>query len=210
MFPSTLLAVSILLNMGNDYMTSITDLSEKNFLETVSYEATVVSLLAKFARGTHRGNETLVLRRKSSSNIYLITVLIQSPAPSNDFLGMVSDRALLSWFSSYAERTPSFRSFLDNSLYSISLPSLHIHSSVVATISTAQVLDAMRLMSEQGVSSVAVIDEELGTLLSAVSVTDIGKVWNNCVEILHLTFGIRRSSFHAKTTRYFRHPFTSS
>ena len=190
-------------------MTSITDLSEKNFLETVSYEATVVSLLAKFARGTHRGNETL-LRRKSSSNIYLITVLIQSPAPSNDFLGMVSDRALLSWFSSYAERTPSFRSFLDNSLYSISLPSLHIHSSVVATISTAQVLDAMRLMSEQGVSSVAVIDEELGTLLSAVSVTDIGKVWNNCVEILHLTFGIRRSSFHAKTTRYFRHPFTSS
>lgn len=139
----------------------VSNLSEKNFLETVSYEATAVSLLAKFARGTHR-------------------VLIQSPTPSNDFLGMVSDRALLSWFSAYAERTPSFRSYLDNSLYGISLPSLHIHSSVVATISTAHVLDAMRLMSEQGVSSIAVIDEELGTLLSAVSVTDIGKIVVPC------------------------------
>ncbi|KAL4072481.1 hypothetical protein V8B97DRAFT_2041132 [Scleroderma yunnanense] len=135
----------------------VSNLSEKNFLETVPHEATVVSLLAVFARGTHR-------------------VLVQSPAPSNEFLGMVSDRGLLSWFSAYAERTPSFRSYLDNSLCTLSLPSLHIHSSVVATSSTAHVLDAMRLMSEQGVSSIAVIDEELGTLLSAVSVTDIGKI----------------------------------
>ena len=51
-----------------------------------------------------------------------------------------------------------------------------MYSSVVATSSTAQVLDVMRLMSEQGVSSVAVIDEDSGTLLSAVSVTDVGKV----------------------------------
>ncbi|KAG6332436.1 hypothetical protein ID866_6653 [Astraeus odoratus] len=135
----------------------VSNLSEKNFMETVPYDATVVSLLAIFARGTHR-------------------VLVQSPPPSNDFLGMVSDRGLLSWFSPYAERTPSFRSYLDKSLYSLALPSLHIHSSVVATTSTANVLDAMRLMSEQGVSSIAVIDEEIGTLLSAISVTDIGKI----------------------------------
>lgn len=31
-------------------------------------------------------------------------------------------------------------------------------------------------MSDQGVSSVAVIEEENGSLLSAISVTDIGKV----------------------------------
>lgn len=37
-------------------------------------------------------------------------------------------------------------------------------------------LDAMRLMCDGGVSSVAVIEEEGGGLLSAVSVTDIGKV----------------------------------
>jgi CBS domain-containing protein len=37
------------------------------------------------------------------------------------------------------------------------------------------VLDSMKLMSEEGVSSVAVLDDR-GNLLSAVSVTDIGKV----------------------------------
>lgn len=52
-----------------------------------------------------------------------------------------------------------------------------MYTSVVATSSTSQVLDVMRLMSEQGVSSVAVLDEASGTLLSTVTVTDVGKVW---------------------------------
>lgn len=41
--------------------------------------------------------------------------------------------------------------------------------------STDSVLDVMRLMSEQGVSCVAVLQQEDGGLLSAISVTDIGK-----------------------------------
>jgi CBS domain-containing protein len=56
------------------------------------------------------------------------------------------------------------------------MPSLNIHDSVVAVGADNTVLDAMKLMSEQGVSSVAVMNEGNGTLLSAVSVTDIGKV----------------------------------
>ncbi|KAH0835953.1 hypothetical protein J3R83DRAFT_9879 [Lanmaoa asiatica] len=135
----------------------VSNLSEKNFLETLPCEATIVSLLAVFARGTHR-------------------VLVSSPSPSDTYLGMVSDMGLLSWFSTYADRTPAFQSYLTNSLYALTLPSLHAYSSVVATSSTAQVLDVMQLMSEQGVSSVAVIDEDSGTLLSAVSVTDVGKI----------------------------------
>lgn len=51
-----------------------------------------------------------------------------------------------------------------------------MYSSVVASTAGKTVLDAMKLMSEEGVSSVAVLDEETGNLLSAVSVTDIGKV----------------------------------
>lgn len=135
----------------------VSNLSEKNPLKTIAHDATLISLLAIFALGTHR-------------------VLVQSPSPSPDFLGIVSDRGLLSWFSSYAERTPTFRSYLDNSVHALSLPSLHIYTSVVATTTSAHVLDAMRLMSEEGVSSIAVIDEELGKLLSAVTVTDIGKI----------------------------------
>lgn len=34
----------------------------------------------------------------------------------------------------------------------------------------------MKLMSEEGVGSVAVVNEETGALLSAISVTDIAKV----------------------------------
>lgn len=153
---------------------SAIDLSEKNFLEILPYEATIVSLLAIFARGTHRGRRSINQRLESMLNAD--TVLVSSPSPCDTYLGMVSDMALLSWFSAYAEQTPAFRSHLSNSLYALTLPSLHMYSSVIAASSTAQVLDVMRLMSEQGVSSVAVIDEELGTLLSAVSVTDVGKV----------------------------------
>lgn len=38
------------------------------------------------------------------------------------------------------------------------------------------VLDAMQLMSANGVSSIAIVDDNTGLLLSAVSVTDIGNV----------------------------------
>jgi CBS domain-containing protein len=91
-------------------------------------------------------------------------------------MGMVSDRRLLAWFAAYADGTPSLSQFVSNSLNHLSLPSLNLYSSVVAAKSSDTVLDAMKLMSDQGVSSIAVIDEIRGTLLSAVSVTDIGKV----------------------------------
>lgn len=65
---------------------------------------------------------------------------------------------------------------LSRSLYELAFPLLNIHTAVVAASSVATVLDAMRLMSEDGVSSVAVLDEESGILLGAVSVTDIGQV----------------------------------
>jgi CBS domain-containing protein len=109
-------------------------------------------------------------------NVVSSTALIQSAPPSMDHLGIVSDRGLLSWFSSYARETLSLQQFLSNSLHFLSLPSLNIYSSVIAATSTSSVLDAMKLMSEQGVSSVAVLEDETGTLLSGVSVTDIGKV----------------------------------
>lgn len=89
---------------------------------------------------------------------------------------MISDRSLLQWFSTNIERTPGLDSLLSAPLSSFQLPSLCLYSSVVAAKASDAVLDAMRLMSDYGVSSVAVLEEEGGGLLSAVSVTDIGKV----------------------------------
>ena len=89
---------------------------------------------------------------------------------------MVSDRGLLAWFSSFAQETPAFHRYLSNTLHHFALPSLDLCASIVAATSNSGVLDAMKLMSEQGVSSIAVLDQVTGMFLSAVSVTDIGKV----------------------------------
>lgn len=89
---------------------------------------------------------------------------------------MISDNRLLAWFTSYAQQNAAFLRYLTNPLSSLALPSMYLYMSVVAARSADTVLDAMQLMSEQGVSTIAVIEEETGNLLSAVSVSDIGKV----------------------------------
>lgn len=135
----------------------VSNLSDKNPFTALPNDADVISLLEIFARGTHR-------------------VLIQAPDHSGEPIGMVSDRGLLAWFDAYAKSSASFKKYLGNPIQPLSLPSLHIYTSVVAASSSSSLLDAMKLMSEEGVSSIAILDEESGALLSAVSVTDIGKV----------------------------------
>ena len=88
----------------------------------------------------------------------------------------MTDRGALSWFASQAQKDSTFLRYLSNTLSSLPLPSLYLYSSVVAVAASSTVLDAMSLMSDEGVSSVAVIVEEDGRLLSAISVTDVGKV----------------------------------
>ncbi|KAF7360464.1 hypothetical protein MVEN_00776800 [Mycena venus] len=139
---------------GHVPISLVSNLSEKNPLETLPDTASVISLLEVFSRGAHR-----VLIRASDP----------SPAP---FLGIVSDRRLLTWFADYAPTA----AFLETPLYSLSLPSLHLFTAVVTATSSSSVLDAMKRMSEDGVSSVAVLDDDARVLLSAVSVTDIGRI----------------------------------
>lgn len=160
----------------------VSNLSEKNPLVELPHDATVVSLLGAFSSGTHR-------------------VLVQSPiGSSSTHIGIISDRRLLAYFASFARPQPtspssspvlaspisvrsasfnsptsSFLRYLNNPLSSLSLPSLNLYSEVVAVTAGDTVLNAMKVMSELGVSSVAVVHEDTGNLLSAVSVTDIGK-----------------------------------
>jgi hypothetical protein len=102
---------------------------------------------------------------------------------------MLSDLRLLAYFSAFArssgaampplpgmQPSPTFLHYVSNPLATLPLPSLNLHFEVVAVHSRKSVLDAMRMMSDQGVSSVAVLEEETGNILSAISVTDIGQV----------------------------------
>ncbi|TRM63604.1 hypothetical protein BD626DRAFT_494808 [Schizophyllum amplum] len=134
----------------------VSNISEKNPLEVIAHDATVVDLLQVFSRGTHR-------------------VFIRSP-DWQDYMGMVSDGRLLTWLQSFAAETASLQPFMNRPLSTLPLSSIDIFDAVVSCKSTDVVLDAMKLMSEEGVSSVAVIDETTNTLHSAISVTDIGKV----------------------------------
>jgi len=135
----------------------VSNLSDKNSIAILPHNGNMISLLEIFSRGTHR-------------------CLIQSSVNPAEYVGMVSDRRLLSWFDTYARETPSFQKYLYNPISSLSLPSFNLNTAVVAAPSSATILDAMKLMSEQGVSSIAVVEEHNGSLLSAVSVTDIGKI----------------------------------
>ena len=106
---------------------------------------------------------------------------------------MVSDHHLLKWFALYARETPSFQEYLSNPIQSLSLPSLDLNNAVVSATSSKKILDAMKLMSEEGVSSIAVVEDRNGVLLSAVSVTDIGKVFHNYIGFF--LFGVIMVSF---------------
>lgn len=111
-------------------------------------------------------------------------MLVKSPASLTEFLGVVSDRGALTWFASHAQGDATFLRYLSNTLSSLPLPSLYLYTSVVAVTATSTLLDAMLLMSDQGVSSVAVTVED-DRLLSAISVTDIAKVGLLSVDFSH-------------------------
>ena len=150
------------------------DLSEKNNIEILPHDATLVPLLEVFARGSHRSMSRFCY---TLNNNLLFSALIRSSSDDpQEFIGMVSDHRLLKWFAQYARETPSFQKYLSNPIQSLSLPSLNLNNAVISATSSKTILDAMKLMSEEGVSSVAVVEDCSGTLLSAVSVTDIGKV----------------------------------
>ena len=151
------------------------DLSEKNNIEILPYDATLISLLEVFARGSHRSMFCLPFCYSLNDGLFF-SALIRSSDDPQEFIGMVSDHQLLKWFALYARETPSFQEYLSNPIQSLSLPSLDLNKAVVSATSSKIILDAMKLMSEEGVSSIAVVEDRNGTLLSAVSVTDIGKV----------------------------------
>ncbi|KZV98176.1 hypothetical protein EXIGLDRAFT_728988, partial [Exidia glandulosa HHB12029] len=128
----------------------VVNLSEKNPLVILPQNADLISLLSVFSRGTHQ-------------------VIIEDD--SHDLLGIVSDMSLIQWFMTNAGTHPGLASVLIAPL--TTLPGIYQHP-VISSSSDDTLLDAMRLLSEQGVSSVAVVDP-IGMLLSAISVRDIGR-----------------------------------
>lgn len=219
----------------------VSNLSEKNYLETLPNDASLISLLGVFAKGTHR----VLVEATPPTTSAESNAAPEATRTRTTYLGAVSDRAVLEYFANFAMQsdtathihspmqhphsprlpasvqssiqisqpsqppkpvsaltasrptaplqpqpqppsTLTFARLLSCPLYLLALPSLQMYTSVIAATSSSTVLDAMRLMSDGGVSSVAVVDDggggygagygSWGGLTGAVSVTDIGKL----------------------------------
>ncbi|KAF8326791.1 uncharacterized protein EI90DRAFT_3156394 [Cantharellus anzutake] len=151
------------------------NLSEKNDLLLLQEDqSTVISLLQAFSQGRH----CIVIRKMDGT-----------------VKGVLSDRRFVRWLaddvSTHLARLfvlhpgfqfPPYMTSQENKFSDVestlALPlcelEIGVNKHVVSLSSEASVLDAMRLMCEENVSSVAVVDTQ--NLLSAVSVTDIGKL----------------------------------
>ncbi|KAG8849122.1 cell separation during budding [Tulasnella sp. 330] len=133
------------------------DLSQKNPLVTLPPTARLISLLSVFSRGTHR-------------------ILIVDEV-TGEAQGLIEDRQLVRWFIDHASEQALVLSTLATPLSELTfLPYIAYPHPVISASSDDTILDAMRLMSTEGVNSIAVTDPGTGNLHSAVTVTDIGKI----------------------------------
>ncbi|KAG8992283.1 cell separation during budding [Tulasnella sp. JGI-2019a] len=133
------------------------DLSQKNPLVTLPPNASLTSLLSIFSRGTHR-----------------ILIVDETTGQAH---GLIEDRQLVRWFTDHASEQPFILSTLATPLSELTfLPYIAYPHPVISASSDDSILDAMRLMSNEGVNSIAVTDPGSGNLHAAVTVTDIGKI----------------------------------
>ncbi|KAG8976509.1 cell separation during budding, partial [Tulasnella sp. 427] len=133
------------------------DLSQKNPLVALPPTAGLIPLLTVFARGRHR----VLLVDDETDTVH----------------GLVEDRQLVRWFMEHASEHAPLITALSSPLSELTfIPSIALPRPVVSCSSDDTILDAMDTMSNEGVSSVAVMDVLTGNLLSAISVTDIGKI----------------------------------
>lgn len=147
------------------YLSSDIDLSGKNPLRTLSSNATLFDVLSVFSQGTHR----VVIYDHSTAQSSAIGH--SSVSHSREIL---SDRHTLLWLIKSVSRlsSPSIEPLLSAPLSALQITM----NDVVFIPSNSSVLEAMTLMSSDGLSSLPIVDAVTGCLLSIVSVNDIGKV----------------------------------
>jgi len=145
----------------------VSNLSGKNPLQTLHSSATLLDILEIFAQGRHR----VVI------NSPAVSTVAPSGSPESRTKtpqGLLSDRQALTWF---LKSIPRFTSPSLQPLLSMPLEALQITTNDVMFIpSDTILLEAMKIMSADGLSSLPIVDAISGRLISVVSVNDIGKI----------------------------------
>ncbi|KAI8145111.1 hypothetical protein BJV82DRAFT_643848 [Fennellomyces sp. T-0311] len=145
------------------------DLSQKNPFYSILPESTLLSAIEEFACGTHR-----------------VCVLDHS----GGIKGILSQSTVVEYLYSNRKQFPSIEKLLGQTLRQLGLG----ETDVISAGSDARVLDALSLMSQHGVSSVAVVGAN-GVALGNISMTDIKHVmkgfkhnllWTTCFQFVSM------------------------
>ncbi|KAK9452628.1 hypothetical protein V1511DRAFT_507428 [Dipodascopsis uninucleata] len=124
-------------------------LTPKDKFITLSESESILKAVEYFGRGVHR-------------------LLITSSAES-DFVGVVSQRRLIKFLWENARRFPSLEPLFAQSLMDLGIGNTE---KVISIIGDKPVIEALSIMHEESISSIAVTDQE-GNLLGNISVVDV-------------------------------------
>ncbi|KAI9248573.1 hypothetical protein BDA99DRAFT_446229 [Phascolomyces articulosus] len=145
------------------------DLSQKNPFYSILPESTLLSAIEEFACGTHR-----------------VCVL----DPNGGIQGILSQSTVVEYLYNNRKQFPSIEKLYGQTLRQLGLG----ETEVISAGSDARVLDALSLMSKNGVSSVAVVGSN-GVALGNISMTDIKHVmkdfkhnllWTTCFQFVSM------------------------
>ncbi|KAI7858290.1 hypothetical protein BDC45DRAFT_457979 [Circinella umbellata] len=145
------------------------DLSQKNPFYSILPESTLLSAIEEFACGTHR-----------------VCVLDHS----GGIQGILSQSTVVEYLYNNRKQFPSIEKLLGQTLRQLGLG----ETDVISASSDARVLDALSLMSQNGVSSVAIVGSN-GIALGNISMTDIKHVmkdykhnllWATCFQFVSM------------------------
>ncbi|KAL0087962.1 hypothetical protein J3Q64DRAFT_1735416 [Phycomyces blakesleeanus] len=145
------------------------DLSQKNPFYSILPEATLLSAVEEFGCGTHRVS---ILR------------------PDGGIDGILSQSTVVRYLYDNQRRFPAIESLLSKTLRQLHLG----EAPVIGVNADSLVLDALSLMSQHGISSIAVLGH-MGIVLGNISLTDVKHVmrsyrhqllWNTCFNFVSL------------------------
>lgn len=119
--------------------------------------------------------------QKFGSGVHRIAVVPGVDAPSH-VIGMLSQRRLVTYVNSHIRRFPAVEQLYDRSLEELQIGT---YGDMVTVQGDAPVIEALELMHDQAVSSVAVVDRDFNLLgnISVVDVSLLTRAWQ--IGLLH-------------------------
>ncbi|KAI8329167.1 hypothetical protein EDC96DRAFT_549177 [Choanephora cucurbitarum] len=154
------------------------DLSRKNPFYSILEEATLLSALEIFAYGTHRENEQVI------EMSYIVSMLNSE----GDISGILSQSTVVNYLYENRKQFPQIDQVMNKTIRELKLGD----APVIGVDINASVLDALSIMSSNGISSLAILQNNK-QLMGNISMTDVKHImkgythrmlWKTCFQFI--------------------------